>query len=202
MKKYILIVLVFFNAGCQKEVSSELLNNGPEETITPCTGEEQYEFIKAEFGGVLRVFDKKQTDELFYNVHIFNETGTRQDQMNLIRFDSSLAYAAHIYYLGSRFHQKALPYTLPHSNQEAGEKAELQFLDVHSRWYSQCNGCPDDDANYFAYTKDSELKITITDTACSYVKGTFAGTASTKTGKKLQVTNGSFNIKITRVDHL
>jgi hypothetical protein len=135
-------------------------------------------------------------------VHIFNDADTRHDHLNLIRFDSAFHYTAQLYYLGSRFHQKALPYTLPHDNLEWGEMAELQFLDTKSPWYSQCKGCPEDDANYFAYTFGGNLRITITDTACSYVKGYFEGTASTKTGKLLSVKNGSFNIKIKRVAHL
>lgn len=202
MKLYILIVFtLFFIISCQPEIATVPSNPPLTQQLAPCTGDKQNEYIKAEIDGVKKTFDKKwKADVVFENVHIYNP-GTI-DQLNLIRHDSNYTYNLQLYFLYSQFHKKPLPYILPRTDRGDKELADIEFGNLKSVWYSQCNGCPQDDANYFADTFSNSLKVTISDTACSYVKGSFEGTLSTKTGKKLSLKNGEFNIKIKRVPFL
>jgi hypothetical protein len=173
--------------GCNKEKENNNTNNSSE-------------YIKGEFDGTELIFDKRpddRDDQFFYNVYIYNEA-TNSDVLRLARRTSDNFYQASFYISESQLHTQSLPYSLP-SNVNSG-RATLTFTDVKHPITNQCEFCPLDSVNYLGSSIDL-LKVTVTDTADNYLKGNFDGVIATGSGKSMEVKNGSFNIKYTRVSN-
>jgi hypothetical protein len=85
------------------------------------------------------------------------------------------------------------------SNVNSG-RATFTFTDVKHPITNQYEFCPLDSVNYLGSSIDL-LKVTVTDTADNYLKGNFDGMIATGSGKSMDVKNGSFNIKYTRVSN-
>lgn len=201
---YVSAVLLLSLASCQKHIDKVADAIDPQaepgESITTnafeachCS-EDSVEFIKGIFNDVPMCFNAQvAVPDSFGNAYYY-QAGV-QDQMNLIRQNTDGTLICEFFLSNSDLYHKALPYTLPHPNLAYCEHTELTLLDMRQSWASQCQGCEMDDADYFGETW-SGLSFTISDTTGGYVKGTFQGSAATKTGRSLQVKNGSFNIHI------
>ena len=178
--------------GCKKDTENNNSSNNSE-------------YIKGEFDGTELIFNKRpddRDDPFFYNVYIYNEI-TNSDVLRLARRTSDNFYQATFYISESQLHNQSFPYILP-SHVNSG-RATLTFTNVKHPITNQCQFCPSDSVNYLGGSTAlgggnvDLLKVTITDTVNNYLKGNFDGVIATGSGKKMEVKNGSFNIKYTRV---
>ena len=151
------------------------------------------EFIHAEFNTTPICFNSiKSTTDTFSNAY-FKDDAIHLDHINLIRKNLDKTMSCQIHFINPDLHNKTLPYVLPHVAPGYNEYAEIVISDLNKLWSTNI----DDD--YIGNTYKG-FKITITDTTSGYLTGNFNGAAVTKAGKKVQIENGEFYIRVIKTD--
>lgn len=148
--------------------------------------DESSEFIEAKIGNQLERYeytDGNEFNNAYYNDTIVNNNGTFiQDQLNLIRYAEDQSKSFDIFILGRQLKKEDVPTTL--------NNVELQWRDYDNE--VPVVFATDDDYNFVG-----NVELTIEDwDENNFLKGNFAGTIATKTGKELSVEDGKFRIQI------
>jgi hypothetical protein len=171
----------------------------------PCNCDsDSTEFIKGTFNGARICFNlPPYAANNFLNCN-FYKPGF-MDQINMIRPNNRNGLNCEFYIINSNVFNRRLPYVMPHANLAYCENVQISMMDRAQPWVGNtiCYGCPDDDYNYFGITTSATnpngFFTTVTDTTGGFLKGTFYGKAFTKTGKELNIENGTFNVRILKI---
>ena len=192
------MLLVFFSA-CKKETpvtkpeKPEPVDNNmifPNYVVADSVGEY---FIQGTFNGKKICMSPNPGPlDTFFNAYYLNDK-IELDQLNLIRSNSEGSAEMQIYLGMSKMQTRPIPYILPHENLMKCEFTQFQFYD---KWHR--HGTENDQYDDYTYqaSTNTGMTLTVTSFTDNVIEGTFSGSLTTNTGKKMTVSNGSFKIKI------
>ncbi|NPD44671.1 MULTISPECIES: hypothetical protein [unclassified Lentimicrobium] len=184
MKKLILVFLglAFFTA-CDKQNESEIMNQDAKENLPE-------QFISAQIGNELYTYSPGLINEYLYQSA---STGSHiMDQLSLSGISENSEKGMHLFIIGSQFHNLSFPVSLSHVE---GVSTEFQFIEYNSP-ADTTFGINDD----WSYVGELSQFIIESYNDSGFLEGKFNGAISTRTGKSLNVEDGSFRVKIIETD--
>lgn len=195
MKKEVMAFFLFFGIsllilpGCKKNTEANTDEIAPS-LFQACNCTDSTEFIRGVFDNVPMCFSTRyglQND--FDNI---NYLGPNQDQLNMIRTESSKKLQIALFWQKSKIWSRALPYILPRADWDTCEGAEIQLNDLKTgrTVFVGHSG--------FGPSGRGEMTYTITTVDSDMISGIFSGNMFSENRSLVHVTNGEFRLRIVR----
>lgn len=120
------------------------------------------------------------------------------DNIHLLRENRSATVMIAIYFDKAKIDTRIFPYVVPRPFLDYCESVQMEFINMKKLGTAgQCS--PQDDFTFLGHT-NSNIKVVVTSFINDVMEGSFEGSLTTKTGSTVMVKNGSFRIKIKRVN--
>jgi hypothetical protein len=152
------------------------------------------EFIHGNFNTVDICFNTITNPTDTFNNAYYRDNSIHLDHINMIRKNADRSMSCQLHFVNPDLRNKTLPYVLPHAAPSYNEYAEIVISDLNKLFATNI------DEDYIGNTYKG-FQVTITDTTGGYLTGNFNGIATTNSGKKVQVDNGEFYVKVIDVNH-